>query len=90
MSCSDAGNQSSDDIVGRISELNIWESLLEEEEMQRMSFGCTRREGDLKSWASMLRGLKGAATVNYISSCQDTTGFYLLLASAFCIVNYLF
>ena len=74
MSCSDVGN-SSGDIVGRISELNMWEALLDEEEMQRMSLGCTRREGDLKSWTSLLSALKGAATVNYISSCQDTAGF---------------
>ena len=53
----------------------MWQTMLDEEEMKRMSFGCTRRDGDLKSWRSMLSGLSGDVTINYdISSCGDITG----------------
>ena len=61
--------------MSRVSELNVWNNALDEEEIQRMSLGCRRRDGDLKAWRSMRDGVLGDAYVYYdTSSCRDITG----------------
>ena len=68
-------NASQEAGVGLVSGLNFWKNVLEEEEIQRMSLGCKRRHGDLKTWGSMLDGLKGSAYAHYdTSSCRDLSG----------------
>ena len=70
----------------------MWKTVLDEEEMERMSFGCTRRDGDLMSWRNMRSALLGDASVNYdVNSCQDGTGFLLFFGVDFihhCSVPY--
>lgn len=68
-------NSSQEAGVGRVSGVNIWKNVIEEDEIHRMSLGCKRRDGDLKSWGAMIGGLKGNAYVHYdTSSCRDRTG----------------
>lgn len=75
VSCPNVKNSSKEAAVGRVSELNIWKNVIDEEELRRMSLGCKRRDGDLMTWRSMLSGLLGNAYVRYdTSSCQDLAG----------------
>ncbi|PFX12596.1 G-protein coupled receptor GRL101, partial [Stylophora pistillata] len=72
--CPDVKNATKEDALGSISDLNLWDGVLDEEEIQRMSLGCERRDGDLKAWRSMRSGVIGDAHVHYdTSSCRDVT-----------------
>ena len=76
--CPDVKNSTKEDALGSISDLNLWDGVLDEEEIQRMSLGCERRDGDLKAWRSMRSGVIGDAHVHYdTSSCRDVTGRWM-------------
>ncbi|XP_020625530.1 uncharacterized protein LOC110062928 [Orbicella faveolata] len=78
ISCPDVSNSSQEAGVGRVSSVNIWKNVIEEDEIYRMSLGCKRRDGDLQSWGTMLDGLQGNAYVYYdTSSCRDRTDICL-------------
>ncbi|KAL9987313.1 hypothetical protein ACROYT_G001597 [Oculina patagonica] len=68
-------------IIGRISGLNVWDHMIESNEIMRMSLGCANEAGNTESWANMRGATPSKCPVILKDlSCQDREGNRLVLS----------
>ncbi|XP_078377085.1 uncharacterized protein LOC144660350 [Oculina patagonica] len=72
-------------IIGRISGLNVWDDMIEPNEIIRMSLGCANEAGNAESWARLISEAfveNDGILIREDSSCQDRQGGRLVLINA--------
>ena len=65
------------EIIGRISGLNVWDHMIESKEIMRMSLGCTNEKGNVESWTKLKSATPSKCPVILNKedlSCQDREG----------------
>ena len=61
-------------VVGKLSGFNIWTSVLDRQELFRMSIGCGDETGDLLGWRDLKYLISGVVTIVKTASCKYGEG----------------
>ena len=58
-------------ILGKLSGVNIWSTLVTTEEILRMSYGCGTEVGNAMAWGKVINGLIGKVEMQSRATCND-------------------
>ena len=58
-------------ILGKLSGVNIWSTLVTTEEILRMSYGCGTEVGNAMAWGKVRNGLIGEVEMKSLPTCND-------------------
>ena len=79
---SDKGNGANREYVV-IAGLNVWDFVVNTEEIFYMSYGCSERLGNVISWLAVRNEVNGNITLHSPTTCREHTGedYYNTLAT---------
>ncbi len=58
--------------IGELTDLNIWDKVLDSEEMQLFSNSCHEGEGSVKKWSDFKTGIIGDVKIVSPSNCGES------------------
>ena len=70
---SDKGNGANREYVV-IAGLNVWDFVVNTEEIFYMSYGCSERLGNVISWLAVRNEVNGNITLHSLATCREHTG----------------
>ncbi|KAL9964700.1 hypothetical protein ACROYT_G028376 [Oculina patagonica] len=57
--------------IGELTDLNIWNKVLDSEEMKLFSKSCHKGQGNVKKWSDFKTGIKGDVKIVSPSNCEE-------------------
>ena len=82
-------NKNASVVLGKLSGFNLWSYAVSAEEILSMSHGCGDKEGDVKVWETVRRGLQKEVALKWLRTCIDRKGEVLSLTNWYACVRLL-
>jgi hypothetical protein len=68
-------SEQSKTVAGTLGAFNIWNFIIDSKEVNRMSYSCDKKEGNLLSWSSFLKSDK--TNIRTPATCKDVKGNFI-------------